>query len=82
VNGRAKKKVIESNVWANEPVPLIRWKNATQGVSENNNKYFADEFSMIHEYPLDGNRRDDARVLAENKEDKRYCCKRRFQKRL
>jgi hypothetical protein len=30
------KKVIEIAMWASEPVPLIRWKNAT--VSENNNK--------------------------------------------
>jgi hypothetical protein len=47
-------------MWA-EPVPLIRWKNATQGVSENN-KMTRRQFSMIHEYPLDGNRHDDARV--------------------
>jgi Ca2+-transporting ATPase len=41
-------------MWQSEPVPLIRWKNATQGYQKTTTNDTRRQFSMIHEYPLDG----------------------------
>jgi Ca2+-transporting ATPase len=65
---------------ASEPVPLIRWKNATQG-SENNKNDTRRQFSMIHEYPLDGKPPMMTHVF-ENKEGKRIIAAKAVQKRL
>jgi Ca2+-transporting ATPase len=38
------KKVIEIAMWASEPVPLIRWKKATQGYQKQQQMTRADNF--------------------------------------
>jgi Ca2+-transporting ATPase len=48
------KKVIEINV--GKPVPFDPMENATQGYQKTTTNDTRRQFSMIHEYPLDGNR--------------------------
>jgi Ca2+-transporting ATPase len=50
------KKVIEIAMWASEPVPFDPMENATQGYQKTTTNDTRRQFSMIHEYPLDGNR--------------------------
>jgi hypothetical protein len=43
-------------MWASEPVPFDPMENATQGYQKTTTNDTRRQFSMIHEYPLDGNR--------------------------
>jgi Ca2+-transporting ATPase len=52
--GRAKK-VIEIAMWASEPVPFDPMEKRYTRVSKQQHDTRR-QFSMIHEYPLDGNR--------------------------
>jgi Ca2+-transporting ATPase len=52
--GRAKK-VIEIAMWASEPVPFDPMETLHR-VSKTTTNDTRRQFSMIHEYPLDGNR--------------------------
>jgi Ca2+-transporting ATPase len=49
------KKVIEIAMWASEPVPFDPMEKRYTRVSKTTNDTRR-QFSMIHEYPLDGNR--------------------------